>query len=145
MKGNLQEMSIADLVQHNCQYEKTASVLIEHEERRVEIFFESGQVVHAAMDDLTGEEAVYHAMAWADGVFELRADVETPNKTINRNWPGLLLEGYRLIDEGLLSEEASLEGKANLPSPEEKEDLLLELAKFHQHSKPVAPAEHKQH
>lgn len=143
MKGNLQEMSVADLVQYSCQNAKTVSVTIEREHRRADIFIEKGEVVHAVMDNVKGENAIYQALAWPKGVFELRADIEAPEKTILASWPSLLLEGFRLLDEGLLGEEASREGRANLPTEEEKKDLLMELTKLHKHSKPVADREYE--
>lgn len=100
MKGRLQDMAVADLIQHNCQDRKTARVQFRNGRERGELFFKNGNVVHATVDDQMGEEAVYQLMNWDQGTFELIAEVDPPAVTITRNWTSLLLEAARLADEG---------------------------------------------
>lgn len=100
MKGRLQDMAVADLIQHNCQDHKTARVQLKNGREKGELFFKNGNVVHAFIEDQTGEEAVYRLMNWDEGTFELTAEVDPPAVTITRNWTSLLLEAARLSDEG---------------------------------------------
>lgn len=100
MKGRLQDMAVADLIQHNCQDRKTARVQLKNGREKGELFFKNGNVVHASVDDQTGEEAVYQLMNWEEGTFELIPEVDPPTVTITRNWTSLLLEAARLADEG---------------------------------------------
>lgn len=99
MRGNLQHMAVADLIQHNCQDRKIAQLAIEHNGHQATIFFKEGSVVHAALDDIQGEEVIYQILSWQDGDFNLDMGVEPPTVTINRSWSGLLLEGARRLDE----------------------------------------------
>jgi predicted regulator of Ras-like GTPase activity (Roadblock/LC7/MglB family) len=99
MKGNLRDMGIADLIQHNCQDRKTAQVSIQHSGRQAVLFFKDGNVVHASLDDKTGEEVVYEILQWEEGMFDMESDVNPPVQTIDRNWSSLLLEGARRLDE----------------------------------------------
>lgn len=99
MQGNLRDMAVADLIQHNCQDRKTAQLAIEHNGQQATLFFKEGVLVHAALDDNQGEEVVYHILGWQNGLFNLEMGVEPPTVTINRNWSGLLLEGARRLDE----------------------------------------------
>lgn len=48
MQGNLHVMTVADLIQHNCQDRKTARIVIEHNGDQGLLFFRDGAVVHAA-------------------------------------------------------------------------------------------------
>ncbi len=99
MQGNLTDMSVGDLIQHTCQDGKRARLWLEREGRQAEIFFHSGQVTHAACGELTGEAALFALLEWDSGQFRLDPDMATGERTIDRSYTGLLLEGARLQDE----------------------------------------------
>lgn len=99
LKGNLQDMAVADLIQHNCQDRKTAQAVIENDGDQASIYFREGNVVHATLNDLQGEDAIYQMLSWENGIFNLEMDVEPPVVTIKRSWSSLLLEGARRLDE----------------------------------------------
>jgi hypothetical protein len=52
------------------------------------------------LGDLAGEAAVYQALAWKEGAFNLEAEVNPPSRSIERSYTALLFEGARRIDEG---------------------------------------------
>lgn len=118
MQGNLRDMAIADLIQHNCQDRKTAQLKIEHSGQQAILYFMDGNVAHAVLGNQTGEEVVYQILHWEDGVFDLKTGVKPPKKTITRNWSGILLEGARRLDEKIVGED-SVKGKQNI-HPEDK-------------------------
>ena len=99
MQGDLQDMAVADLIQHYCQDHKTARLTIDHKNQYATLFFHEGAVQHATLDDLEGEEAVYEILMWQEGEFSLEMRVGPPSVTITRSWSGLLLEGARRLDE----------------------------------------------
>jgi predicted regulator of Ras-like GTPase activity (Roadblock/LC7/MglB family) len=99
MKGNLHDMGIADLIQHNCQDRKTAHVSVRHSGRQADLFFQDGNIVHAGLEDKTGEEVIYEILQWEEGTFETENDVPPPASTIRRPWSSILLEGARRLDE----------------------------------------------
>lgn len=99
MQGNLQDMAVADLIQHNCQDRKTARLIIEHNNQQATLFFNEGTVQHATLGDTQGEEAVYQILNWQDGQFILEVGQKPPTVTINRSWSGLLLTGAQRLDE----------------------------------------------
>jgi predicted regulator of Ras-like GTPase activity (Roadblock/LC7/MglB family) len=102
MQGNLRDMAIADLIQHNCQDRKTAQLRIEHSGQQAILYFEDGNVSHAVLGNQTGEEVIYEILQWEDGIFDLETGIKPPRTTITRNWSGLLLEGARRLDENEL-------------------------------------------
>ena len=99
MKGNLRDMGIADLIQHNCQDRKTTQVSIEHSGQQAVLFFMDGNVVHAGLGDEAGEEVIYEILKWEDGTFETENNIAPPANSIRKSWSSLLLEGARRIDE----------------------------------------------
>jgi predicted regulator of Ras-like GTPase activity (Roadblock/LC7/MglB family) len=97
LQGNLQEMSLANLIQVNCQENRSAQLTLAQADQRGEVYFSDGQVVHAALGALRGEDALYELLAWEQGTFVLARDVPTPEKTITTNWNVLLLEGMKRV------------------------------------------------
>jgi hypothetical protein len=99
LQGNLQDMTVADLIQHNCQDRKTARLIIEQNGQQATLFFKDGAIPHATLDELEGEEVIYRTLNWHDGQFTLEAGLEPETVTITRSWSGLLLKGAQRLDE----------------------------------------------
>jgi hypothetical protein len=129
MKGDLQDMGIADLIQHNCQDRKTAQVSVQHAGREAVLFFQDGDIVHAGLEDKAGEEVVYEILQWNDGTFETENSVPPPAKTIRKTWSSLLLEGARRLDEkaGAAPPSGSEAGKEVDPMATNLEGILKEM------------------
>ncbi len=103
-QGNLKDMSIASLIQNNCQDQKTARLTIHHDGSDAYLYFQRGNVVHANLGDAEGEEVVYNILAWEDGDFNLETGIKPPATSIRKSWSSLLLEGARRLDESQLLE-----------------------------------------
>jgi predicted regulator of Ras-like GTPase activity (Roadblock/LC7/MglB family) len=99
LQGNLHEMSLANLIQVNCQEMRSAQLTLQHKDQSGEVYFSDGQVVHAVLGALRGEEAMYELLVWDDGTFVLERDVPAPEKTSAVNWNALLLEGMKRVAE----------------------------------------------
>lgn len=100
IKGNLKDMNLPSIVTLNCNEGNQACLRINNKGREAAIFFDDGQVVHAALDSEEGEEVVYELLTWDKGTFEMEQNVSPPKRTITTNWSVLLLDGMRRIDEG---------------------------------------------
>jgi hypothetical protein len=99
LKGNLTDISIADLIQLNCQSGARARLTAKHGNQTLVLYFDSGEIAHAQVGDVQGEEAVYELLLWQDGTFEVEQGMETPTRTINIPWSALIMEGMRRLDE----------------------------------------------
>ncbi|ACF12869.1 Roadblock/LC7 family protein [Chloroherpeton thalassium ATCC 35110] len=99
MQGDIKHMSVADLIQHYCEDHKTAKITLNNDGQEAELFLKDGNVVHATMGDIVGEQVVFNILAWNEGTFNLDMDTEPSFKTIERSWKGLLLHGAQLLDE----------------------------------------------
>ncbi|MBP7998209.1 MAG: DUF4388 domain-containing protein [Chloroflexi bacterium] len=116
LRGNLHDMSVADLIQSYCQDQKTAHLMLNSQGQQAELYFKEGQIVHAAANGHQGEEVVYQTLAWVEGEFSLETGIEPPRISIRQSWPGLLLEGARRLDEGqLVPVQSNKEQKKWLP------------------------------
>ncbi|HEX2980744.1 MAG TPA: DUF4388 domain-containing protein [Anaerolineaceae bacterium] len=99
MQGSIREMSIADIIQHNCQDRKIAELVVSNDGSEAHLYFRDGAIVHAVMGPLVGEEVIYHVLSWADGAFILEPNINCAETTIKKHWTNLLLEGAKRIDE----------------------------------------------
>lgn len=99
LQGNIHDMSVADLIQHNCDDRKNAQLVVNHQGKEATLFFKEGNVIHASMGEVEGEDIVYQILGWEDGTFTLTTEVESPKRSIERSWSGLLMEGAKRLDE----------------------------------------------
>jgi ActR/RegA family two-component response regulator len=101
VQGNLRDLALTSIISVNCNEHNQAQLVIRRQGRVGTIYFDGGTIVHAILDDLEGEAAIYELLSWDDGSFSLRQDTPPPKRTIGTDWTGLLLEGMRRIDDGL--------------------------------------------
>jgi len=132
MQGNLKDMTIADLIQHNCQDRKIAQLRIQHSGEEAILYFKGGRVDHAALGQQTGEEVVYHILGWEEGSFDLESGIESPQTSVTLSWSALLMEGARRLDENALDlepiqHESNLRMEAN-PMAIKLDDVLKEMS-----------------
>ena len=100
IQGRLEEMSILDLMQSLEMGQKSCQLTIRRAGESCELFFAAGQCADARIGSLEGEEAVYQAVRWTDGEFEIDFNSAPTRTIISRTTTGLLMEGLRLMDEG---------------------------------------------
>jgi CheY-like chemotaxis protein len=106
VSGNLRDMSLTSVVQITCTDMKSARLVLRKPNsmpsgggREGVIFFENGQIVHAAAGSLRGAEAIYELLGWDEGSFQIESNVVAPRQTVTVPWTQLLLEGVRKLDE----------------------------------------------
>jgi predicted regulator of Ras-like GTPase activity (Roadblock/LC7/MglB family) len=128
IKGNLKDMSVADLIQTNCQERKTARLGLHNGKKAAYLFFAEGNIVHASMEDMEGEEAVYRILEWKDGLFEVEPGSKPNRITVADSWTSILLEGARRMDEQEVNNPNRSRQKEKEVEPMGKlDDLLKEM------------------
>ncbi|MBN1318531.1 MAG: DUF4388 domain-containing protein [Anaerolineales bacterium] len=100
VKGTLDEISVADLVQFNCQMGVTSRLTVENGSQVAQVFFNNGSVVHTTCAGQEGKEAFSELLRWKSGSFDLEQHVSSPVETITCHWSDLLLGGLHKLDEG---------------------------------------------
>jgi predicted regulator of Ras-like GTPase activity (Roadblock/LC7/MglB family) len=100
IEGNLRDMNLASIIQHQCQEVASSQVALEWRGKTGTLYFGDGEVIHAATATLSGEDAVYELLRWTEGTFRVTPSPVTPERTIHKNWSNLLLDGMQRIDEG---------------------------------------------
>jgi predicted regulator of Ras-like GTPase activity (Roadblock/LC7/MglB family) len=124
LEGSLEELSLTNIIQVNCNEMNTATVRLAREDDEGLLCFAEGAIVHAAVGHLVGEEAVYELLSWPDGNFIVEQDQPAPQRTISGNWNSLLLEGIRRIDESELPAAEPVEvGQVYLEAVDEGDEM----------------------
>jgi len=118
VRGNLSQMNVIDLVQSLEMGRKSCSLTMVNAKDKCEMFFQEGQVTHAAYGSLTGDAAVFKVLKWTGGSFQINFDAKTSQQTTTLNTQGLLMEGLRLLDESNRENGGT--------KHEEEEDVLLD-------------------
>lgn len=99
LSGSLEDMGVVDLLQTFEISRKTGVGKIGNGRREARIFFRDGKVVDAELGRLRGEEAVYRALIWTTGTFEVDFCPIDREDIIPTSTQGLLMEGMRRVDE----------------------------------------------
>jgi len=102
VSGSLQEMALPDLVQVLWHGRKSCAVRLRTARGAGEISFADGQIVDAKFVGKRAEEAFYAMLALTEGEFQIDNTAAASERTIQASPEGLLLEGMRRMDEGLV-------------------------------------------
>jgi uncharacterized protein DUF4388 len=99
-QGSLKELPLPDIIQLVSVSGKTGVFSLRRNgDNTGEIYLRGGQIVHAHVGDLQGEEAMYELAIWPEGEFVFTPGKETEVITIQKSNTNLLMEAARRIDE----------------------------------------------
>jgi len=98
-RGVLRRVGLQDVLQMECLARSSSVLEISTSQARGSVFVQDGQIVHAQVGNLAGEEAFNQLMALAGGNFNLKPFSEPPARTISGSWEFLLMEAARIRDE----------------------------------------------
>ncbi len=98
-QGSLKELPLPDIIQLVSVSGKTGRFTLARDAERGFIFLKNGQMVHAQVGSLIGEEAIYALAIWNHGDFQFAAGEEPDRQTITKSNTNLLMEAARRLDE----------------------------------------------
>lgn len=98
LRGNLQSLSLTDVMQLLHINRKTGKLHVNHGKATGTLFVLNGEVVHAETPQTSGESAAFEVLAWDKGEFEFVASQCKVAPTIQRSVQDLLMESARTAD-----------------------------------------------
>ena len=98
-QGSLKELPLPDIIQLVSVSGKTGKFTLSRDGDRGYIYLKNGQMVHATVGDLIGEEAIYALAIWNSGEFQFSPGEEPDRQTISKSNTNLLMEAARRLDE----------------------------------------------
>jgi CheY-like chemotaxis protein len=99
IQGRIEEMGVTELMQSLEMGQKSCRLTLSRGKDRAELYFTAGQCKHAKSGAQEGDDAVFQAVGWPDGEFEIDFNSNSDRETTTRSTTGLLMEAMRLMDE----------------------------------------------
>ncbi len=99
IQGRLEEMGVAELMQSLEMGQKSCRLTLRRGAQSCELYFAGGQCKDARLGNLEGDAAVFDAINWTDGEFEIDFAAVSDRTNTTRSTTGLLMEAMRLMDE----------------------------------------------
>jgi hypothetical protein len=98
-QGSLAELHLPDIIQLISVSGKTGVFHLMDGALNGQIYLHDGKIVHAQIEDTSGEEAVYALAIWSQGEFKFEPGAATELRTISKSNTNLLMEAARRLDE----------------------------------------------
>ena len=98
-QGSLKELPLPDIIQLVSVSGKTGKFTLSRDADRGFIYLKNGQMVHASVGEMVGEEAIYALAIWNNGEFQFTPGEEPERQTITKSNTNLLMEAARRLDE----------------------------------------------
>jgi hypothetical protein len=98
LRGNLQSISLMDVVQLLNVNRKTGKLIVNHGKTSGTLYVLNGDVVHAETPQVLGEPGAFEILEWNQGEFEFVTTKFKAPTTIHRSVPDLLMEAARTAD-----------------------------------------------
>src|SRR5260221_13129859 len=98
-QGSLAELHLPDIIQLVSVSGKTGTFYLTDGTLKGQTFLNDGKIVHALLEDPSGEEAVYALAIWRQGEFRFDPGPATEQRTITKSNTNLLMEAARRLDE----------------------------------------------
>src|SRR5262245_16435292 len=99
MEGDIKYWGLPNIVQFICLGRHKAGLQIRRQQEEGTIYFANGEVVHATVGPLQGEEAVIQMLGWTDGTFRISNELTAPDHTVGVNWNYLVLKGLKQFEQ----------------------------------------------
>ena len=97
--GNLEDLSLPDIIQVLNMGLKTAKVILIREKEKGIIYIKSGKIISVHLDKLSGQEAFFKLMEWEKGAFRIFHGQTTEETNVTMDTMNLLLEASKVLDE----------------------------------------------
>ncbi len=118
--GRIRCTNLADLVQFECLSNERVAVCVRSGSREGHLFFERGELIHAASEKLAGRVAAFEILSWETGTFGPSASPWPARRTLDLPWQTLLMFAAQQRDERLRdrpSESSSSSGVVRALAP----------------------------
>jgi DNA-binding response OmpR family regulator len=97
--GSLSDIGVVDLLQTIDNSKKSGVVHLTSAAASGAIYFRNGNPVDAELGPLRGARAIYRALVWSEGSFEIDFREVKHDDVIETSTQGVLMEGMRRLDE----------------------------------------------
>jgi len=126
----LQSKSLVDIIQLECLSQSSSVLKVTNGVREGRIWFQEGEIIHAATQDLSGEAAFHRILSWKTGNFESLAGEPGQARTIFESHQALLLKTAQAQDEAQAPAEADSKPAGETGGPDAASKALSAISRF---------------
>ncbi len=133
LSGTLSDMNMIDLIQFPHSGRKTGELKIIETaaEEEARLYYDQGNLVHASLGIVEGEEVLVQIVDWLEGNFEFLADVSAERQSIERDLHRAVMYALKTRDERKMEEDNKKTVKeADDRSHMIKENVSKKLSQF---------------
>lgn len=99
--GIVRQVGLQEVIQMECIGRRSSILEVRNCQVLGQIFIETGEIVHAAVEELTGSPAFNRLLSLNGGEFRMKPFESPPERTVNATWEYLLMEAARSRDESI--------------------------------------------
>ena len=99
LNGTLDDMKIIDLIQFPHAGSKSGELVIANNSKEAKLFYDKGNLVHASMDDLDGEEVLIEVVDWNKGEFKFHKEKKSEKQSIKTDLHKVLMSALKESDD----------------------------------------------
>ncbi len=104
--GKVEQLELQHIIQIAVLAGISATIVVRQGNQKGYIYVRNGQIIHAAVSGLAGQEAVNEMVGWRVGRFDLKQGIlQDIPRTVAANSASVILEATRILDERLAEEE----------------------------------------
>ncbi|MGC3961259.1 MAG: response regulator [Verrucomicrobiota bacterium] len=122
-RGVLRRVGLQDVIQMECLARSSSVLEVANARVTGKIYIETGQIIHAQVGVISGEDAFNQLLALGGGQFALKPFNEPPSRSVSGQWEFLLMEAARKTDE-------AKEARATEPPPAGGANIAAEVAQL---------------
>jgi len=123
--GNLRDLSITNLMQVICAQRRRVRLNLSNGTEQGWVIFDNGEVIHAEVDGVHGEDAVLRLLDWDEGHFSTTDEVMFAHRTVKVPWDKLVTDALERLSELEIANEY-IEPARKLSDREIEHDNFLE-------------------
>lgn len=99
--GIVRQVGLQEVIQMECIGRRSSILEVRDGQVLGQIFIKTGEIVHAAVEELAGSLAFNRLLSLDGGEFRMKPFESPPERTVNAPWEYLLMEAARSRDEGI--------------------------------------------
>lgn len=99
LKGTLSDLGLVTLLQFPNSSRRSGLLTITVDNRQASLYYVDGNLVHATLDNLSGQQVLVEMVDWKDGTFSFETGITTDEVTIKKDLHRLIMWALKERDE----------------------------------------------
>lgn len=130
LTGTLRDVAIVSLLQFPNTGKRSGQITVDSSGKKACFYYDAGNLVHAVLGNVSGEEVLVEVVDWTDGDFIFDTGVQPPDVTIEKDLHRCIMWALKERDERKKLREEQAPPPGQVPRSHELERLVSESGSF---------------